>query len=53
MHFFHLFLQHIRSVTMCAMNFKRVNPAAKFGPAFFTFFTKVTEQHGLDVQQLL
>lgn len=37
---------------MCAKNFKRVNPAAKFGPALL-HFTNVTARHGLDVRQFL
>lgn len=38
---------------MCAKNFKRVNPAAKFRPALLHFVTNVTAGHGLDVRQFL
>lgn len=41
--FFHPFPATLYPVVkLCAMNFKRVNPAAKFGPASLHFVTNVT-----------
>lgn len=51
--FFLPFSCKIHLVCHCAMSFKCVNAAAKFGPALLHFVTNVTKRHGLDVQQFL